>query len=102
MMQGVVHYGIHFIAPLIVAVLFFKKQWLKTYAILLSSFVIDFDHLLATPLFDPIRCSIDFHPLHSYLAIGLYVCLLVPSKTRLFGIGLCIHIIADACDCLFM
>jgi len=53
-------------------------------------------------LFDPLRCSIDFHPLHSYLAIGLYFSLLVPSKTRLIGIGLCIHIIADGFDCLLM
>jgi len=85
-----------------VAVVFYKKHWIKTYAILLSAFVIDFDHLLTSPIFDPNRCSINFHPLHSFLAIFLYVCLLVPSKTRLFGIGLCIHIIADTCDCLFL
>ena len=102
MIQGLVHYGIHFIAPLVVAILFYKKQWLKIYAIFLSTFIIDLDHLLATPLFDSHRCSIDFHPLHSYIAIAMYVCLLVPSKTRLIGIGLCIHIIADGCDCLFM
>ena len=102
MTQEFVHYGIHLIAPLLVALLIYKKQWFKTYAIFLSSFVIDLDHLLTTPLFDPNRCSIDFHPLHSYLAIGIYMCLLVPSKTRLFGIGLCIHILADGCDCLFM
>ena len=102
MIQGLVHYGFHFIAPLLIGILFYRKEWLKTYAILLSTFVIDLDHLLATPLFDPNRCSIDFHPLHSCLAIGLYVCLLLPTKTRLIGIGLCIHILADACDCLFM
>ncbi|MDA9970250.1 DUF6122 family protein [Flavobacteriaceae bacterium] len=102
MLQGMVHYGIHLIAPLVVSILFYKKKWMKSYAILLSTFVIDFDHLLATPLFDPNRCSIDFHPLHSYIAIAMYVCLLIPSRTRLIGIGLCIHIIADGCDCLFM
>jgi len=102
MTQELVHYGIHLIAPLLVALLGYKKQWLKTYVIFLSSFVIDLDHLLATPLFDPNRCSIDFHPLHSYIAIGIYICLLIPSKTRLVGIGLCIHILADSCDCLLM
>ena len=102
MIQGLVHYGIHFIIPLLVAVLFYKKKWRKSYVILLSSFAIDLDHLLASPLFDPNRCSIEFHPLHSYVAIVLYVCLLIPLKTRLVGIGLCIHIIADGCDCLFM
>lgn len=102
MIQGLVHYGIHFIAPLGIVFLFYRKEWFKTYAIFLSTFLIDLDHLLATPLFDPNRCSIDFHPLHSFLAIGLYVCLLLPTKTRLIGIGLCIHILADVCDCLFM
>lgn len=102
MIQGLVHYGIHLIAPLLVAILCYRKDWLKSYAIFLSAFLIDFDHLLATPLFDPHRCSIDFHPLHSYIAIGVYLCLLVPSKTRLIGIGLCIHILADYCDCLFL
>ena len=38
------------------------------YAVML----IDLDHLLATPIFDPARCSIGFHPLHSYYAIGVY------------------------------
>ena len=52
MIQGLVHYGIHFIAPLVVAVLFYRKEWFKTYAIFLSTFLIDLDHLLATPLFD--------------------------------------------------
>ena len=102
MTQSLVHYGIHFIAPLLVVVLFYKKKWLKTYVIFLSTILIDLDHLLATPIFDPYRCSIDFHPLHSYIAIGVYLCFLVPLKTRLIGIGLCIHIIADSCDCLFM
>ena len=100
MLQGLVHYGIHFIAPLGIVFLFYRKEWFKTYAIFLSTFLIDLDHLLATPLFDPNRCSIDFHPLHSYGAIGIYICLLVPSKTRLFGLGLCIHILADSYACL--
>jgi hypothetical protein len=102
MAREFVHYGIHFLVPLLLSVIFYKKQCLKSYLIFLSAFIIDLDHLTATPLFDPLRCSIDFHPLHSYLAIGLYFSLLVPSKTRLIGIGLCIHIIADGFDCLLM
>ena len=102
MTQGLVHYGIHFLGPLVLALIVYKKRWQKTYVILLSTFIIDLDHLLATPIFDPSRCNIDFHPLHSYLAIGCYVCLLIPSKTRLVGFGLCIHIFADFCDCLFI
>ncbi|MDG1284895.1 MAG: DUF6122 family protein [Flavobacteriaceae bacterium] len=102
MAREFIHYGIHFLVPLLLSLIFYKKQWLKSYLIFLSAFIIDLDHLTATPLFDPLRCSIGFHPLHTYLAIGVYISLLAPSKTRLIGIGLCIHIIADGCDCLLM
>lgn len=102
MAREFIHYGIHFLVPLLLSLIFYKKQWLKSYLIFLSAFIIDLDHLTATPLFDPLRCSIGFHPLHSYLAIGVYISLLATSKTRLIGIGLCIHIIADGCDCLLM
>ena len=61
--------------------------------------VVDLDHLLAVPIYDPNRCSIGFHPLHSYYAIGVYVILLFFPKTRLVGIGLVIHMILDYIDC---
>lgn len=61
--------------------------------------LIDLDHLLATPIFSPNRCSINFHPLHSYYAIAIYFILLIPKKTRLIGLGLVIHILADTVDC---
>lgn len=101
-MQVFIHYGIHFLLPLIVALLFFKNMWLKAYVIMIACMLIDLDHLLANPIFDANRCSINFHPLHSYYAIGLYVSLLFFKKTRLLGFGLVIHIIADWTDCLLM
>ena len=64
--------------------------------------LIDLDHLLATPIFAPNRCSINFHPLHTYYAIILYFALLIPKKTRLIGLGLVIHILADTTDCWLM
>ncbi len=67
--------------------------------ILLAAILIDADHVFADPIFDPNRCSINFHPLHSYWAIAVYVLLLGFKKTRIFGIGLLIHIIADLTDC---
>lgn len=67
---------------------------------MISGMLIDLDHLLATPIFSPNRCSINFHPLHSYYAIVLYCLLLIPQKTRLIGLGLTIHILADSVDCL--
>ncbi|WP_204345026.1 DUF6122 family protein [Psychroserpens algicola] len=102
MLQPFVHYGIHFLLPLIVALLFFKTNWKLAYLIMLSTFLIDLDHLLATPLFDSNRCSINFHPLHSYYAIGVYMVLTLIKKTRLIGLGLVIHIIADQVDCWMM
>ncbi|MGJ8549163.1 DUF6122 family protein [Winogradskyella wichelsiae] len=102
MLQSIIHYGIHFGLPLVVAIVFYKSYWLKAYGIMILGILIDLDHLLANPIFDPTRCSINFHPLHSYYAIALYLLLLVPKKTRLMGLGLSIHIIADTADCWLM
>ncbi|WP_179376186.1 DUF6122 family protein [Winogradskyella wichelsiae] len=102
MLQSIIHYGIHFGLPLVVAIVFYKSCWLKAYGIMILGILIDLDHLLANPIFDPNRCSINFHPLHSYYAIAFYLLLLVPKKTRLMGLGLSIHIIADTADCWLM
>ncbi|MBN2868042.1 MAG: hypothetical protein JXK08_05165 [Flavobacteriaceae bacterium] len=99
MYKPIIHYGIHFILPLIVALFLFKNQWKKAYLIMILGMLIDLDHLLATPIFSPNRCSINFHPLHSYYAIAIYFILLIPKKTRLIGLGLVIHILADTVDC---
>ena len=102
MWQVVIHYGIHFIMPLLVALLFFKSIWFKAYLIMIACMLIDLDHLLASPIFDANRCSINFHPLHSYYAIGVYLLLVFFKKTRIVGLGLTIHILADWADCLLM
>ncbi|MBD0824980.1 DUF6122 family protein [Aestuariibaculum marinum] len=102
MLQFIAHYGCHVLLPLAVALIWYKPQWMMAYFIMLAGFLIDIDHILATPVFSPGRCSINFHPLHSYYAITVYVLLLIPKKTRLIGLGLVIHIIADLVDCSFM
>lgn len=102
MIQTVVHYGIHFLMPLAVALLFFKSNWKMAYLIMILGMFIDLDHLLATPIFDANRCSINFHPLHTYYAMVGYVVLLFFKNTRLIGLGLCIHIVADFADCALM
>lgn len=102
MLKFVIHYGLHFGLPLAIALIFFKKNWLKAYVIMLSAFIIDLDHLLANPIFDSERCSINFHPLHSYYAIAVYILLLIPKQTRIFAIGLLAHIISDGVDCLLI
>ena len=102
MLQPVIHYGIHFMLPLVVAYLFFRSDWKKAYLIMIATMLIDLDHLLATPLFDPDRCSINFHPPHTYYAMVIYVGFLFFKKTRILGIGLLIHMLADATDCWLM
>ena len=61
--------------------------------------LVDLDHLLANPVYDAGRCSIGFHPLHSFFPIAIYVGLCFIPKTRLIGIGLVIHMILDSIDC---
>lgn len=102
MLQNIAHYGCHIILPLVVALIWYKPRWRYAYLIMLAGFLIDLDHLLASPIFSANRCSINFHPLHSYYAIAVYVILLFPKPTRLIGLGLVIHIIADVVDCSFM
>jgi hypothetical protein len=67
-----------------------------------ATMLVDLDHLLAAPVYDPDRCGIGFHPLHSYAAILLYAVLGVFPRTRLVGLGLVIHMALDAMDCLWM
>ena len=102
MLQSIVHYGSHLLLPLVVALIWFNANWKIAFLIMLSGLWIDVDHLLANPIFDPERCSIDFHPLHSYFAIVIFIALAIYKKTRLLGLGLVIHIIADTLDCQFM
>lgn len=69
---------------------------------LLAGWLIDIDHLLATPIYAPNRCSLEVHPLHGTWATLLYIALLAPSRTRVLAVGLLIHIGLDAIDCALM
>ena len=102
MLQTIAHYGCHFLLPLAVALVFYKSNWKFAYLIMILGMLIDLDHLLATPIFDSNRCSINFHPLHTYYAMVVYILLLIPKKTRLIGLGLVIHMVADTVDCALM
>ena len=100
-MRRMLHILLHFLIPAAVVAVFFPKQRLRVWLILCATMLVDIDHLIADPIYDPNRCSINFHPLHSYWAIGLYTLLLVPAKTRLVAIGLLIHMFLDWQDCHF-
>jgi hypothetical protein len=69
---------------------------------MLLTMVVDIDHLLATPIYDPQRCSIGFHPLHTWGAMGIYSGMLLYARTRVVGAGLLVHMALDAIDCLWM
>lgn len=68
----------------------------------MSTMLVDLDHLLATPIYDPNRCSIGFHPLHQFIPIGIYGLMLLHRKTRIIGLGLMIHMLIDLSDCFAM
>ncbi|MHA7864503.1 DUF6122 family protein [Flagellimonas marinaquae] len=102
MLRHFIHYGIHFLVPILIGFWFFKDHRLRVALILLAGILIDVDHFWANPMFDPQRCSVGFHLLHSYWAIALYCLLPFFKKTRLIGLALIIHIIADSVDCLLM
>ena len=121
--NAVIHIALHFLIPLAVAFVFFRARLWQSWLLMLGGMVIDLDHLLATPIYDPLRCSIGFHPLHSTYAIVFYVLLLLVSlahryaeqrfgrylgenfsryrrPVNLLAIGLVIHIVLDATDCI--
>ena len=95
-----IHLAVHLAAPGVVAFLAFRRRWLGAWGWMLATMVVDLDHLLADPVYDPGRCSIGFHPLHSWPAIGVYALLLFAATTRLVASGLLVHMGADALDCL--
>jgi len=97
-----IHIILHLAIPAAVARLAYADRLVKAWLLMMSAMLIDLDHLLANPIYDPHRCSIGFHPLHTIPAILVYsVCLFVP-RLRLIAIGLLIHIGVDTSDCLLM
>lgn len=101
MLQAITHYGLHFLFPGVIAFFLFHKDWKKAWLIMLLTMLVDIDHLLATPIFDANRCSIGFHPLHSYLAIIIYGVMLVVPLLRIVAVGLLFHMLTDLIDCLW-
>ncbi len=98
--QMILHYSLHLGFPFLVTWVFYRKEWRKAGLIMVLTIFVDLDHLLANPVFDPERCSINFHPLHSYWAIGVYFSGLFLKKTRLIALGLILHMLTDSLDCI--
>jgi len=112
-----IHIALHFIVPPLVALVFFHSRWRNATLIMIATMIVDADHLLADPIYDPTRCSIGFHPLHTIPAIVIYallfiIPLVVGRKAdgqgwhpfayvlHLGGLGLLIHMALDWIDCL--
>lgn len=93
------HLLLHLAVPVAIAWLFFRSDFKRAALIMFSAILIDLDHLLADPIVDPNRCSVGFHPLHSYWILPLYMLLCFFPRTRLIGLGLVIHIALDWLEC---
>ena len=122
-LRTVIHYGLHLLFPGVLAWVFFRKEWKKAWLIMIATMVVDADHVFACrefiqntwtsiadagiifscpDLFVADRCSIGFHPLHSQVAIGVYVLMLFVPVLRIVAVGLLLHMATDYQDCLWM
>jgi len=112
-----IHIALHVIVPLLVALAFYRSRWRSAAVIMIATMIVDVDHVLADPIYDPNRCSIGFHPLHTLPAIVIYAALfvlplvvgretdrtdvrLVARVVHLVGLGLLIHMALDGIDCV--
>lgn len=93
------HIILHFLVPALLAGVFFRKNCVVAFTLMAATMIVDIDHILANPIYQPSRCSIGFHPLHQIWFIVLYIALCFLPKTRLIGLGLSVHMALDAIDC---
>ena len=102
LLQPILHYGGHWLVPFLIAQAIWPANWLRAGLVIASANLIDLDHLLADPIFNPDRCSTGFHLLHGWqAALGFAALLLVPRWwVRAFGIGTLWHLAVDYGDCL--
>ena len=104
LLQPFLHYGGHWLVPFGLGWVFWRERWKIAGLVLASANLIDLDHFLADPIFDPNRCSIGFHPLHGWEAALLYILMLgVPRWwVKALGLGALWHLAVDYGDCTMM
>lgn len=102
MTRAIVHLVLHILVPGLVAWIAFRPRWRQAWLIMVLTMAVDLDHLLASPVYDPNRCGIGFHPLHSYIAIAGYAVMAAIPPLRIVGVGLLIHMALDGLDCVWM
>lgn len=100
-LQPLIHYGGHWIAPFLIAAIIWRERWMRAGLVVAAANLIDLDHLLADPIFDPNRCSIGFHTLHGWEAALAYVLVLGVPKwwVRALALGALWHLAIDGMDC---
>ena len=100
-LQPILHYGGHWLAPFVISSLLWRERWMQAGIVMIAANLIDLDHLLADPIFDPNRCSIGFHPLHTFHAAAAYVLLMLVPRwwARAFALGALWHLAVDWADC---
>lgn len=103
-LQPILHYGGHWIVPFALGWLIWHERFGQAGLVIASANLIDLDHLLADPIFDPNRCSIGFHLLHGWEAALIYLAMLaIPCWwARAFAVGALWHLAVDWADCLLM
>jgi hypothetical protein len=81
-----------------------KKSLLYLFLVIISTNLIDIDHLLAKPIYDPTRCSINFHPLHSWYTMPIWVMgtLFKNKYIRYFSLAVLLHLWLDWIQCLLI
>ena len=101
-LRHIIHYSCHLIVPFLIARVIWKQHWRSAGFLMAATILIDLDHLLADPIFDPNRCSLGFHPLHTVWAGVVYLALLaIPSwKWRAIAVGCLWHLATDGIDCM--
>ena len=78
-----------------VAKICWRENWVRLFIIMMWTITVDLDHLLSNPIFDPNRCSLGFHTLHSWPAILVYLAGLLTPLVRIVASGLLIHMVLD-------
>jgi len=118
--RSVIHLLLHVLVPGMVALVIAKftelNAW-KVLLILVLTMLVDADHLLADPIYAPNRCSIMFHPLHTFWPMVVYGVMTIwplfktflgrsnaytDKMVGLVGLGLVIHMVLDYTDCVWM
>jgi hypothetical protein len=92
----------HAVLPALVARVAWPAAWWRSWVVMVACNLVDLDHLLAEPSYDPNRCSVGFHPLHGLPAIAVYLLLLVPKQGRVLATGLLLHMAWDGIDCWWL